>query len=934
MPRSVQALFDFPNAEPGQLTFSSGDVIVITQEGAADAWWEGELRGVVGWFPSSYCSPPFSDGLESHEAGPTGGGPSAIRAVALYAYQGGGPDELTFVPGDVIDVSDASQSWWTGTLRGATGVFPGNYVEVMADHSAEPYDDGAAKPAPPPPAGLFDLSKALGAAVAKHKAEPSMKGTPDRDSGRTDVVSAEASVSTTTATFTVSASNASNWEAAEKEAAGRDGAAMWDKKAEKHGGDIATAGYMERPMSTSHKAGSRPTWQHAAYSDLFAAPYRASDTEASAVKRMPPLISLVTTMDLISRAATHLETECDAGSPAHTAIGRVCHALNEAQKTVTMVPTTRLADDSMADFLGRLVPSIKQTAVGATLLIPINLSHASDTGDGSTQEAEAVILAAQRRTMAPGRFSFAVISGGQALRYHAHSVGETTAAFEHHAALVLEHVPEQRLCDSAWWYLLFRAQLVNTGASSLQGPSGVAQLAQAQDAKEAAKAAAVVANQAAKAAAKAGKAGYKALKNELRAGYNKAMNKDKDKGPNDGLLPPAPNEPDHGIKDGARFLYETLLPFLNCRALLANVTTQTVDWAALPAGGHAVAPSHVATEAARFVMRGTAGLSSSHADQLLLLLRWTILRMADAELRNLNTVAPSDDALLRASCRHLAALATELSPPLPPTILTSILSTFSSISSRLDSLAIATNATKSDRTRAPLTLPTSASAPGGSMFPFVGRLRRDFPIDHLAGESRPSPILIPCELTLIPHLVNSYDEAAHALRRCEQQCTLLNNQMQLLRNSVQLRLALIQHTLIELLPIPLPTANCFWQSHPMRVETQGDLLRTLHRLSRALHAASFSLTNTPSLDAARMTTSAAIACLVDAILRARVEDAPTLFCMHYSGRAGGPTSPFGFSLGAYDDESDSAPILSAALALARPRLLYYMAAMDSQLQVP
>ena len=497
----------------------------------------------------------------------------------------------------------------------------------------------------------------------------------------------------------------------------------------------------------------------------------------------------------------------------------------------------------------------------------------------------------------------------------------------------MEHVPEQRLCDSAWWYLLFRAQLVNTGASSLQGPSGVAQLAQAQDAKEAAKAAAVVANQAAKAAAKAGKAGYKALKNELRAGYNKAMNKDKDKGPNDGLLPPAPNEPDHGIKDGARFLYETLLPVLNCRALLANVTAQTVDWAALPAGGHAVAPSHVATEAARFVMRGTAGLSSSHADQLLLLLRWTILRMADAELRNLNTVAPSDDALLRASCRHLAALATELSPPLPPTILTSILSTFSSISSRLDSLAIATNATKSDRTRAPLTLPTSASAPGGSMFPFVGRLRRDFPIDHLAGESQPSPILIPCELTLIPHLVNSYDEAAHALRRCEQQCTLLNNQMQLLRNSVQLRLALIQHTLIELLPIPLPTANCFWQSHPMRVETQGDLLRTLHRLSRALHAASFSLTNTPSLDAARMTTSAAIACLVDAILRARVEDAPTLFCMHYSGRAGGPTSPFGFSLGAYDDESDSAPILSAALALARPRLLYYMAAMDSQLQV-
>ena len=75
-----------------------------------------------------------------------------------------------------------------------------------------------------------------------------------------------------------------------------------------------------------------------------------------------------------------------------------------------------------------------------------------------------------------------------------------------------------------------------------------------------------------------------------------------------------------------------LLPFLNCRALLANATDKArLDWAPLPVGGAAVAPTHVATEAARFVMRGS-GLSAAHASQMIVLLRWTVLRFAEAEV--------------------------------------------------------------------------------------------------------------------------------------------------------------------------------------------------------------------------------------------------------------------------------------------------------------
>ena len=56
----MQATYDFPNPEAGQLYFQSGDIIQVTQQGEADGWWEGALNGQVGWFPSSYCVPYYA----------------------------------------------------------------------------------------------------------------------------------------------------------------------------------------------------------------------------------------------------------------------------------------------------------------------------------------------------------------------------------------------------------------------------------------------------------------------------------------------------------------------------------------------------------------------------------------------------------------------------------------------------------------------------------------------------------------------------------------------------------------------------------------------------------------------------------------------------------------------------------------------------------
>lgn len=60
------------------------------------------------------------------------------RVRALFDFQATDPDELTFRKGDIIAVLESVyKDWWKGFLRGQTGIFPLNYVEKLADPTAE-----------------------------------------------------------------------------------------------------------------------------------------------------------------------------------------------------------------------------------------------------------------------------------------------------------------------------------------------------------------------------------------------------------------------------------------------------------------------------------------------------------------------------------------------------------------------------------------------------------------------------------------------------------------------------------------------------------------------------------------------------------------------------------------------------------------------------
>uniref|UniRef100_A0A673U7W2 Osteoclast-stimulating factor 1 n=1 Tax=Suricata suricatta TaxID=37032 RepID=A0A673U7W2_SURSU len=53
---------------------------------------------------------------------------------ALYTFEPTTPDELYFEEGDIIYMTDVSDTnWWQGTSRGKTGLIPSSYVATQAE---------------------------------------------------------------------------------------------------------------------------------------------------------------------------------------------------------------------------------------------------------------------------------------------------------------------------------------------------------------------------------------------------------------------------------------------------------------------------------------------------------------------------------------------------------------------------------------------------------------------------------------------------------------------------------------------------------------------------------------------------------------------------------------------------------------------------------
>ncbi|KAK3893529.1 hypothetical protein Pcinc_002655 [Petrolisthes cinctipes] len=187
-PEIASVLAPYDATSSNQLSLQRGQLVMIRKK-TASGWWEGELQAKgkkrqIGWFPATYVkvlggssrSTPVSMELTGRDDAPPDSvttptsapsAPTSITQVtvtpptdepmkgpndasngfaeqveALYPYTAMNEDELTFEAGAIISVIDKEDAaWWKGTLEGAIGVFPSNYVQPYSAGRDTPEED-------------------------------------------------------------------------------------------------------------------------------------------------------------------------------------------------------------------------------------------------------------------------------------------------------------------------------------------------------------------------------------------------------------------------------------------------------------------------------------------------------------------------------------------------------------------------------------------------------------------------------------------------------------------------------------------------------------------------------------------------------------------------------------------------------------------------
>ncbi|KAG9069381.1 rab32, member RAS oncoprotein [Linnemannia hyalina] len=166
---SAIVLYSYEKAEENEMSLLEGEIIRNVTE-LDVGWWSGESEDGTrsGLFPANYveviehaqeqeqhhdahddhhAAAAAHDQHQDHEAeheaysaqhapaapAAAAGGEKKPTAVALYDYQAGEPNELSFNEGETItEIDFVTEDWWSGKSdAGASGLFPANYVEII-----------------------------------------------------------------------------------------------------------------------------------------------------------------------------------------------------------------------------------------------------------------------------------------------------------------------------------------------------------------------------------------------------------------------------------------------------------------------------------------------------------------------------------------------------------------------------------------------------------------------------------------------------------------------------------------------------------------------------------------------------------------------------------------------------------------------------------
>ncbi|XP_072262009.1 SH3 domain-containing protein 19 isoform X2 [Pyxicephalus adspersus] len=134
-------LHDYAGEQDDDLSLSSGEVVYLLEK-IDKEWYKGKCKGNIGIFPANHIKVvvdvPEKLFSKRHSSTTNIKGP---RCVARFEFIGDQKDELSFSEGDTITLKEyINDEWAKGELRGHTGIFPINFVEIIEDLPAKTSD--------------------------------------------------------------------------------------------------------------------------------------------------------------------------------------------------------------------------------------------------------------------------------------------------------------------------------------------------------------------------------------------------------------------------------------------------------------------------------------------------------------------------------------------------------------------------------------------------------------------------------------------------------------------------------------------------------------------------------------------------------------------------------------------------------------------------
>ena len=369
-------------------------------------------------------------------------------------------------------------------------------------------------------------------------------------------------------------------------------------------------------------------WRQGAFLDLF----------ADVTLRAPPVArpelgadNLAESLMVLCGGLERLEASPMLNARQQSAVRRAAELARGAARLCSRLPLSKrkevrreAAAATFERWLEVIVHDIEELDAGEMLAVPV--AWPAEGPDGRVRGEHACLLVVQRRDTAAGDdLSVAVCNTGDGAEYHPWRPASDTAQPQRARAVALHEISRSRLTCSAVWFAMFRALAFQRATSEASSKKAKRKKEKKQKSKDTE----IVA----------------AAAHELRESDSSDENAD------DKDAERRRSGKDAGMpsrRQGARLLYQTLLPFMNRRAFLANV----------PAGGGSelqdTCPEVVfqtepfsgdwsrvacALEAVRVCLLWS-GLAAGEVAHVLLLLKWGLASVATSELASSTSYSP------------------------------------------------------------------------------------------------------------------------------------------------------------------------------------------------------------------------------------------------------------------------------------------------------